>query len=427
VFRLLLAKLLIRTGLAPYLPGVRRRLGAGGAYLRYYSDRLLASPLDQLERAAGALGPQGPEVIDLALGAPRFDLLPSSGTKLPADRRGWPPPGGLGELRQAVADKLLADNCLALDPAEEVLITAGALGAVHTALDALVNRGDRVVLTDPASPLHVLAARTRGARIRWLSTWQEDGRTRFRLDHLARCLKGARLLVFASPANPTGGVIAPEDLEQLAWWAERHDVLLLSDEVFERYHHDGEVVAISVGTLPRARRRTLTAGSVSKGHALAAARVGWLAGYRHLLRPCAATAGLRSPFVPTLCQQLALAALRTGPDAFEPVRAGFESRRRYAYERLRAMGLNPAWPAGAFFFWIPVWELGVSGRQFAEGLLREQRVLVTPGDLFGPSGPGYVRLSYAAEDGRLQDGLSRLAAYLEGLHAGAARPAQRAA
>jgi aspartate/methionine/tyrosine aminotransferase len=414
VYPLFLAKLLIRTGIARLLPGVRRRLGReGGDYLRYYSDRLLAAPFADLVQIAAALEPQGADVIDLSQGTPRFDLLPSASIKLPADRRGWPPAGGLPDLRQAVADKLLADNCLPVDPAEEVLITAGGLGAVQTAFDAFVNRGDRVVLPDPSSPLFALAAHTRRARVRWLATWVENGRTRFRRDHLARALRGARLLVLCSPGNPTGGIVAPEDLEQIAWWAERHDVLILSDESFERHHYEND--ATSIATLSRARRRTLTAGSVSKGHALASARVGWLAGCKDLLRPCALTAALRSPFVPTLSQQVAVAALRAGSETFEPVRAGFESRRRYTWERLRAMDLNPAWPAGAFFFWVPVWEWGLTGRQFAEGLLHQQRVLLTPGDLFGPSGPGYVRLSYAADDGRLQEGLNRLAAYLESL------------
>jgi aspartate/methionine/tyrosine aminotransferase len=404
---------------------VRRRLNGGGDCLRYCSDRLLTAPLAELEQAAACLERHGPDVIDLAQGAPQFDLLPSTGSKLPADRRGWPPAGGLPELRAAVADKLLADNCLAVSPADEVLITAGAIGAVQTVVDAFVNRGDRVVLMDPVSPLYPLALRTRRARPRWLPTWVEDGRTRFRLEHLARALRGARLVVLNSPANPTGGVLAPEDLDQVAWWADRHDVLILSDEVFERFHHDGEPV--SVGSLPRARRRTLTVGGVSKGHALAAARVGWLAAYRHLLRPCLATAALRTPFVPTLCQQLALAALRTGPDAFEPVRRGFESRRRFAFERLRALELNVPWPAGAFFLWVPVWDLGLSGQRFADGLLREHKALVTPGHLFGPSGVGYVRLSYAAEDGRLQEGLNRVADYVEGLRRSQAREQRQAA
>jgi aspartate/methionine/tyrosine aminotransferase len=420
-----LIKLLIRTGLAHLLPGVRHRLDSGADFLRYYSDRVLGAPLEDLERAGAALEPVADDVIDLAQGSPQFDLLASGSTKLPADRRGWPPPGGLPELRAAVAAKLLADNGLTFSPDDEVLITAGAFGAVQAVLDGLVNRGDRVVLCDPCSPLYPLAVRTRKARPHWLPTWVEDGRSRFRTDHLARALAGARLLVLNSPCNPTGAVLAPEDLEQIAWWAGRHDVLVLSDEVFERYQHDGELV--SFAALPGALRRTLTVGSVSKGHALASARVGWLAAHRHLLRACAAAAALRAPFVPTLAQQVALAALRTGCEAFEPLLAEFAARRRYAFERLRAAGLNPPWPAGAFFLWVPVWELGLTGRDFAAALLREKKVRLTPGDLFGPGGAGYVRLSYAADDGRLHEGLHRLTDFVQALRAPAAAALRQAA
>jgi aspartate/methionine/tyrosine aminotransferase len=411
-----LTKLLVRTGLARLLPGVRRRLDGGGDYLRYFSDRLLAAPFAELERAAELLRPHGPEVIDLTQGSPRFDLTPSGSTKLPADRRGWPPAHGTPELRAAVAEKLLAENCLAVSPWDEVLITAGVLGAVHSLADAFVNPGDRVVLFDPTSPLYPLALHARRARVRWLPTWLEDGRTRFREDHLAHALRGARLIVVNSPANPTGGTLAADDLEQIAWWAHRRDVLILSDEVFERFRHDDE--GLSIGSLPTARRRTLTAGGVSKGYALASARVGWLAAHRHLLRPCLATAALRTPFVPTLCQQVALAALRAGADAFEPVRAAFEARRLYGFERLRAADLNPAWPAGAFFFWVPVWPLGVSGQEFAESLLRSKQVCVTPGDPFGPSGPGHVRISYALDEGRLHEGLHRIGVFVAELQDG---------
>jgi aspartate/methionine/tyrosine aminotransferase len=423
-FPLVVTKLLIRVGLGHLLPRARRGPDGGAEFLRYHSNRLLAAPVEEATRLAGDLRSHGPDVIDLAQGAPSFDLLPSSSRKLPADRRGWPPPCGLPELREAVAAKLAADSKLPVEPGS-VLIAAGALGAIHVVLDAFVNRGDRVVLLDPASPIYPLAVRTRRARVRWLPTWCDNGRTRFRLDHLARALSGARLLVLNSPGNPTGTVVAAEDLEQVAWWAERHDVLILSDEVFERYQYDGETA--SIGGLAKARGRTLTVGSVSKGHALAAARVGWVAGERHLMRACLLTAALRVPFVATLCQEQALAALAADPEEFAGVRQEFESRRRYTFDRLRAMELAPTWPAGAFFVWVPVWELGLDGRTFAEGLLREQRVAVTPGDLFGPSGMGHVRLSYAADDGRLQEGLHRLAEFVRGLREGQRRRERLAA
>jgi aspartate/methionine/tyrosine aminotransferase len=400
-----LARLIVRSGAARLLPGLQHRLDGGAEYLRHYSDRLLNSPLAQLERLAAALEEAAPDVIDLTAGSPRFDLLPSSTTRLPIDKRGWPCPAGLPELRGAVAARLLDESRLSVSPAEEVLITAGALGAAQVVLDAFVNRGDAVVLTDPVSPMYPLLARTRGARIRWVGAACEDGRLTLRFDQLARRLRGARLLVINSPHNPTGGVVSADDHEQLAWWCHRHDVLILSDESLTSYH-DGE--RVSIATLSRARERTLTAGSVSKSHALAWARVGWVAAYRHLLRPCLATAALRSPFVPTLSQQVALQALRTAESAFTPIRSEFATKRQYAFDRLRGFGLKPDWPAAGFFLWLSVPDGWKCGRTFCESLLNQRRVKLTPGELFGPSGSRHVRVSLAADDGRLDEGLSRI-------------------
>src|SRR5262245_22444925 len=137
-----LARLLVRSGVARLLPGLSRRLDGGAEYLRYYSDRLVGAPLGQLEDVAAAVAGCQPDVIDLTAGSPRFDLLPSSTTRMPADRRGWPCVHGLPELRGAVAARLLEEDGLSVSPAEEVLITAGALGAVQIILDAFVDRGD---------------------------------------------------------------------------------------------------------------------------------------------------------------------------------------------------------------------------------------------------------------------------------------------
>lgn len=409
---LFLKRLLVRTGLARYARSARRLRDGGAACLHYFSDRVLAAPHREAAAVAGLLEPHGAHVIDLTLGAPCFDLLPSGSTKLPADRRGWPPLAGLPELRAAVAERLLCDQGLSVSPADEVLITSGAAGAFQLTLDTFVNRGDGVVLFDPCSPLYRLALRQRAARIRWVPTRVEEGRLRFRFDHLERALGRAKLIVVNSPSNPTGGVLAPEDLEQIAWWAARRDVLIFSDEVFARFCYEGE--AHSIAAWPRARRRTLTAGSVSKGHGMASARVGWLTGSRTLLNAATLTAGLQTALVPTLCQQLAVQALRLDPTAFASVRAGFESRRGYVLERLQGMGLKPTWPSGGFFFWMPVPIGHRRGKAFAEELLRQKKVLVTPGEHFGPSGSGFVRLSYATEDGRLREGLGRLAEFVRG-------------
>jgi aspartate/methionine/tyrosine aminotransferase len=408
-----LARLLIRTGIARLLPSVQRLTDGGVDFLHYYADRVLVSPMQELRDASPYLAQGGADLIDLCLGAPRFDLLPPGTIKLPAEQRGYPPPTGLRELRELIAEKLRGEHGVNLAADEEVLITGGATAALSYVLDTFVSPGDRVVLLDPTYLMYPLAVRHRRGRVRWLPTEIEQGRIRFAEGEAGRMLRGARLVLVNSPSNPTGGVIAPEDMEQLAWWCDRHDVLLFSDEVYQAYQYDGRFT--SIGAMAKARRRTLTANSLSKSHALAAYRVGWLAGHRHLLRPCAATAALQCPFVPTICQQLALIALRLPAEAFEPIHAEFRSRRHYVHERLQAMGLRPPWPAGGFFFWLPVSTLRLTGLQFAERLLCEKRVLLMPGEWFGPSGRGYVRLSYALEDGRLREGLNRLAEFMRQL------------
>src|SRR5262245_5683484 len=226
------------------------------------------------------------------------------------------------------------------------------------------------------------------------------------MEAFAKAMRSARMLVLCDPVNPTGGVFAGEDLEQIAFWAKKFDVLIYQDESFSRYRYEAERVRLA--GLPHAENRTLTAGSVSKTFGLTAARVGWLVGCRHLVRPCAVTAALNAPFVSPLCQQLALTALRSGEARAAAMRDEFAGRRAYVFERLRSAGLEPAWPAGGFFCWVPVEPLGMCGREFARQLLAAKRVLVNPGAPYGQSGRQYVRLSYAAEDGRLREGLSRL-------------------
>lgn len=409
---LFLLKLLIRLRIARFLPGIQRLTEGETTCLPYLSDRMLQAPLPDLRDLAGWLESSSPDLLDLTTGTPRLDLVPSLSTHLPPERRGWPPIAGQPELRQSIARRLQEQHGLALRPDEEVHVTAGAAGGLQQILETFTNPDDAVALCSPTSPLHLLAARQQGLRVRWLPTWTEQGRIRFRLEDLPRALRGVRLLILASPANPTGGVFHPVELEQLAWWADRRDVLLAQDAAFEAFSYEGPPATLA--TIPRSRRRTLIVGSVSKSHGLTAARVGWLAGPRALIRPCLLNSLLRTAFVPTLCQQLAVAALKQRAETLQPVREAFAARRRYAFERLQNLGLKPAWPAGGFFLWVDVQESGLTGRVFAEQLLRSKGVLVTPGEFFGPGGESHIRLSYAAEEGRLHEGLARLADFVRG-------------
>jgi aspartate/methionine/tyrosine aminotransferase len=390
--------------LARWSPWVRKHGDGAAPYLHYYGDRVLAAPLGDIDALKDWFVPRRPEVIDLTQSSPRFDLAHSGSTRLSAERRGYPPPWGLPELRQALVDQKL------VDASDETLITPGAAGALGAAFDAFLNPGDRVVLFDPTAPLFAPMLTLRRARIRWTPTRTENGRIRFDRQVFVNGLRGAKMLVLADPANPTGGTFAAEELEQIAWWAKHYDLVVIVDESYSRYRGDGGRSRFA--DFPGAATRTLNIGSLSKGHALTAARVGWISGHRHLVRPCFLTQSLSAPFVPTLCQQIALAALSAGDEPFEPIRDEMASRRQFAFERVQTMGLSPTWPAAGLFLWVSTRQLALDGRGFARRLLEAKNVLVTPGDAFGPSGIDHIRLSVAGDEGRLLEGLSRLADFV---------------
>jgi aspartate/methionine/tyrosine aminotransferase len=402
-------KLAVRAGVAGWLPSVKRMLGGAERCLPYLSDRALALPVAELLDPAWFPDVQAPDSINLALASPRCDV-PLGSLRSMNDRR---PLGALGlpELRNAIVER--SGRRRTPDPATEVVITHGAAGAFAATLDTFVNPGDRVVLFAPGSPIFDLGARHRRARIRWVKTWIEDGKTRFDLEAFAAAMKGARLLAFSDPVNPTGGLFAAEDLEQIAWWAKKHDVLLFQDESFAHFRY--QPPQNHLADFPNSDERLLSAGGVSKTYGLNGARVGWLIGPRHLIQAMAATAAMAAPFVSPLCQQLALTALTNGQPMADLAREEFKGRRAYLHESLQGMGLLPAFPAAGFFLWISIEHLGVTGREFSRQLLGAKRVLVNPGEPFGPSGERHIRLSFALEEGRLREGIQRLSEFMEEL------------
>lgn len=402
-----LRRLLARTGLAVHTAEAKALTDNQPQFVKYLSDRTLAAPLDELLDPATFPDADGPDVMNLNLAAPRFDS-PIGGWRFTADRLGNPHPWGLQVLRESIAERkgVNADT--------QVFVTHGATGAYAAVLDAFVNPGDKVVMFDPTSPLFRLGAISRRAKVRAVPTWMEDGRTRFLFDHLASAMRGAMLLVLSLPNNPTGGTLTAENVEHIAWLANRHDVLVYADETFDRFRY-GEETPPTLAGLPNMGERLISAGSMTAGYALGSLRVGWLTGHTQLVRPCALNALLSAPFVPTACQQAAARAVQAEEDLFAPTLAEFASKRQYTTDRLKKMGLDAATPGAGFFCWVPVAQLGVNGRQFAERLLRDQRVLVGPGQAFGPSGKDYVRVSFAVEDGRLREGLTRMERFVETL------------
>lgn len=401
------ARLFIRTGLAPRLPAIRQLLGDGVRCLKYFSDRVLASPNVELRQTQQMFETQTSDAIDLTRAAPPVDRELFSTVDPGPVFHGYPPVSGLFELRERIAEKLKRENQIQADPEGEVLITSGVSQAMGLALDSFVNVGDRVVLFDPSFFMYRSAAMNRRARIRFLPTWLEEGRTRFDENLLSSALRGAKMIFINSPSNPTGGQLDRDALERIAYWCRRRDVLIFSDEVYERFVYDAE--HHSIASLPAARGRVITANGFSKSHGLAPYRIGYLSASSPLMGPMLVSALATSPFVSTDSQRLALKALAQPSSSRERIRAQYLRRRNLMEIGLRGAGLPVDRPGGAFFFWVSVEGLGLSGEEFATRLFVEERVKALPGGSCGPSGARRVRLSFAASEESIQEGMARLA------------------
>ena len=413
-YPLWLTKFLLHSGIAHLLPGFRGLAGLSVDSYRYFSDRLLASPMQLVRDTAPFLEAHGPDLIDLSLAVPQFDIFQgeASGTKVTSQCAN-PTVFGAPELRTAIAERIRAMHQLDYAPEDEVLVTAGAAAALNLVLDTFLSPREGVVLLDPSSRLFPLAVQHRRGRVRWVPSAVERGIVRFALAKLVPELRHAKMLILQAPVNPTGAIFDAEDLEQVAWYCDREDVLILSDQSFELYQWEGRRNCIA--GFPKAARRTLLTNSLSQSHGMAAYRVGWVAGPRRLLRPSAMTAFLQRAAVPTPCQQLALAALQSPREPLNALGREVLERQRLACEQLQLLGLRPVIPAGGYFIWLPVTGMNVTGRIFAEELLRDHQVLVLPGDLFGSSGRNFVRISLAASDEQLREGLKRIGTYVRGL------------
>ncbi len=407
-----LTKLLVRTRLARFTTRAKRLTEGGGSFLRYYSDRVLTAPVEELLDPAILPDPAGPNIIDLNSPSLRTESAVSFG-RFTTERWADSSPRGAKELREAIATRYRRFGRATVNPETDIQITHGATGAYATVLDAFVNPGDRVVLLDPCSPLFSLGAKSRRATVRRVNTWTEDGRCRFLTADFERAMRGAKVLALANPGNPSGGCLSDEDLDYIVWIAAAYDVLVYADESFGRFRFGaaGKSMAAAAG----ADRRVLTAGSVTPEFGLGAVRVGWLTGPQHLVKACSLMNNLNAPFVPLVCQQAACRAVTEPETNFMATLDKLRGKRDYTVDRLRGMGLEPDRPAGGLFAWVPVSGLGLDGRTFAERLYRDHQVQVGPGCAYGPGGSGHIRLSFAADDGRLREGLARMASLVEQL------------
>jgi aminotransferase len=382
---------------------------------RALAQRVRAVPPSGIRRFFDILATMD-DVISLGVGEPDFDTPPQiveAGVRsLRSGRTHYTSNYGTIELRRAIADHLERRYGVSYDPARELLITVGASEAVDLALRATCDPGDEVVLHEPSYVAYTPAITFAGGVVRHVATRLDDD---FALDPAAveaAITPRTKALFLGYPCNPTGAVLPDEVQGELARIAERHDLLVYSDEIYDRLAY-GTYRHRAFSSLPGMRDRTILAGGFSKAYAMTGWRVGYLAAPAAILEGIVKVHQYGIMSAPTTAQDAALVALTAGEADVERMLAEYDRRRRMFVDGLNKLGLRTFEPRGAFYAFPQVTSTGLDSESFAQRLLEEERVAVVPGNAFGPSGEGHVRACYATSYEQLEDALERIGRFVE--------------
>lgn len=318
---------------------------------------------------------------------------------------------GLLELRELVCADLAARHGVGYDPGDECLVTSGVSEGLDLTFRALLNPGDEVIVPEPCYVAYQpCVAFAGGVPVPVAMDPAQD----YRLDAgrvAAAVTPRTKAVLFGSPANPTGAAQSAADLAVLAALADREDLWLVSDEIYDRLTYTG--VHTCAAAVPGARERTVVLGGFSKSYAM----TGWRVGYVCAPAPLAALMHRIHQYTmlcaPHMSQIAAIEAVRGAQDEVEAMVADYDRRRRLFVKGLTELGLACPEPGGAFYAFPSIASSGLSSQDFAEGLLNEQKVAVVPGDVFGPSGEGHVRCSYATALPQLEQALERMGCFLD--------------
>lgn len=382
----------------------------------------------ELVRSAGS-GPdeQGRRLISLAIGEPDFDapwhVREASIWSLEQGRTGYTPNLGLLPLRAAIADHVETETGVRYDPETEVLVTVGVSQGLDLALRALVEPGDEVLYHEPCYVSYAPSVMlVHGVPVA-VPTSAAAG---FALDPDAvrrAVTPRSRVLLLNFPCNPTGATLDEDAARELARVADEHDLAVVSDEIYSELTYDEP--ARSIVSLPGMRERTILLRGFSKSFAMTGFRVGYACAPRPLLDALNKIHQYTMLCAPAVAQEAALDALRHGRSARLAMRDQFRLRRNFLVRSLCELGLSCHKPDGAFYVFPSIAATGLTSREFALRLLREQRVAVVPGPAFGPSGEGFVRCAYAASLPQLEEAAGRIGELLHGLGRGRGKAAPR--
>lgn len=370
-------------------------------YERFINERAAGLKPSKIRRFFDLVN-EKKDAISLGVGEPDFDT-PYIGRDYAARliQKGvtqYTPNAGYKKLRELISEYYLRRYGLGYDPAREILVTVGASEAIDLAFRATIEYGDEVLIPEPSYVSYAPCVTMAGGVAVGVECRAEDGFVLTAEAIAARITEKTKLLVLPYPNNPTGGVMDRGTLVRIAELCRRHDLLVVSDEIYSELTYTAEG-HISIASVEGMKERTIVINGFSKAFAMTGWRLGYLMCPNELLKPIITIHQYSIMCAPTAGQHAAIAVLADSLEQdfaeVEKMRRKYDARRRYVVHRLNGIGLNCVSPQGAFYVYPSVESTGMDGDTFAEKLLQEKNVAVVPGSAFGECGKNHIRISYA--------------------------------
>jgi len=354
------------------------------------------------------------DVISLGIGEPDFvtpePILKAGVASLQHGDTHYTSNSGILELRQAVTRNLKRLYGVDYDPETEILITVGVSEALYLALTAILDPGDEVIVPQPCFVAYTPEVVFTGGVAVTIATKVEDN-FQVTAEAIERTITPrTKALLIGYPNNPTGAVMSRENLIQIGQLAEKYDLVVISDEIYDRLVYDGAHVCFAA--LPKMHQRTILLSGFSKDYAMTGWRLGYAAAPAELLAAMRKVHQYTIMSAPTTAQAAGVEALNNGEQFVQDMVAEYDRRRRRLVSGLNTLGLDCFEPKGAFYAFPSVAKSGMDENTFAEALLQEEKVAVVPGSAFGESGAGFVRLAYATAYEKIEEALNRMERFM---------------
>lgn len=363
-----------------------------------------------MERAT-QMQKQGVDVIHMEIGRPDFDtpaiIKEAAYESLKKGNVFYTSNYGTPELRRAIAEKLRRDNGIDYSP-EEILVTIGVGEGTYAAVAAFLSAGDEVLVPDPVWLNYIHVPEFFGA-VPVSYSLKEENNYQMDADEIKSLITDkTKMLVINTPSNPTGGVQSRETLEKIARLVEKHNLIVVSDEIYEKLTYGG-VKHVSFASLPGMKERTITLNGFSKCYSMTGWRLGYAAAPVACIKAMVRVHQYINTCASSFVQEAGITALEKGESAVQEMVAEYERRRDYAVDAINAIdGLSCKKPDGAFYIFVNVRSLGMTSAEAANYFLEEAHIATVPGSAFGPQGEGFIRISYACSYERIVEGMERL-------------------